>query len=246
MVNARLAHPSPPIPASVTGDYGKNLPRLTVPRRILKSARSPRRRQASARVRQLSAGDAARRHRPALRGAATEAEQCLEERDGARPRAGPPLARRRNLLLALALLHRLDHAALALDRRERAAVDIVDVAADLQLAGTVDERVLIGQQHPDLRRQLNVLLAGAEHALDLVSGPVLVRARDVEENFGIFSRILHAHAAMAVSAHIVREHVLVRRVVLIDQEPVGEVEAYSSERVGLARRLIDVHAAVAV
>src|SRR5262249_42497551 len=127
---------------------------------------------------QLSAGDAARRHRPALRGAAAETEQRLDERDGTRRRNGPPLARRRNLLLALALLQRLDHAALALDRRERAAVDIVDVAAGLQFAGVIDERVLIGQQDPDLRRQLNVLLAGAEHPLDLVSGPVLVRARD--------------------------------------------------------------------
>src|SRR5262249_56725286 len=107
----------------------------TVPRRILNNASdrrdpSPRRRQASARVRQLSAGDAARRHRPALRGAATETEQRIEERDATRRRTGgPPLARRRNLLLALPLLQLLDHAALALDRRERAAVDIVDVAA---------------------------------------------------------------------------------------------------------------------
>src|SRR5262245_1547508 len=117
---------------------------------------------------QLSAGDAARRHRPALRGAAAETEQRPEERDAARRRdAGPPLARRRNLLLALALLRRLDHAALTLDRRERAAVDIVDVAAGLQLSGVIDERVLISQQDPDLRRQLNVLLAGAEHPLTL-------------------------------------------------------------------------------
>src|SRR5215471_1337271 len=35
-VNARLAHPSPPITANVTGDYGKNLPRLTLLRRILR------------------------------------------------------------------------------------------------------------------------------------------------------------------------------------------------------------------
>src|SRR5262249_47143622 len=160
-VNARLAHPSPPIPASVTGDYGKNLPRLTVPRRILNSASerrdpSPRRRQASARVRQLSAGDAARRHRHPVPGAATETEQPPEERYVTwRGAAGPPLARRRNLLLALALLQLLNHAALALDRRERAAVDIVDITADLQLAGVIDERVLISQQDPDLRRQLN-------------------------------------------------------------------------------------------
>src|SRR6516164_9778939 len=80
--------------------------------------------------------------------------------------ARAPLTCRHRLLLALALLHWLDHAALALDRRKRAAVDIVDVAADLQLAGIIDERVLIGQQDPDLRRQLNILLARAEHPLD--------------------------------------------------------------------------------
>src|SRR5262249_56404871 len=91
-----------------------------------------------------SAGDAARRHRPALRRAAAETEQCLEERDSARRRdAGPPLTRRCNLLLALALLRRLDHAALTLDRRERAAVDIVDVAAGLLLSCAIYARVLL-------------------------------------------------------------------------------------------------------
>src|SRR6516164_312298 len=239
MVNARLAHPSPPITASVTGDYGKNLPRLTLPRRILRGLRdaiqTPRHRPSERGECGALAGDAARRHRPALHRAAAETEQRLEERDVARrPGARPPLTCRHRLLLALALLHWLDHAALALDRRKRAAVDIVDVAADLQLAGIIDERVLIGQQDPDLRRQLNILLARAEHPLDPVSGPILARARDVEENFGIFGRILHAHAAVAIGPHIVREHVLVRRVVLVNQEPVGEVEPYSSKRVGLA------------
>src|SRR5215813_7660777 len=137
-----LAHPSPPMSASVTGDYGKNLPRLTVPRRILR-ARASGALKARAVGRQArgcvgSAGDAAWRHRPALRRAAAETEQCLEERDGARRGDRPALARRHDLLLTLALLQRLDHAALALDRRERAAVDIVDVAAGLQLAGVID------------------------------------------------------------------------------------------------------------
>src|SRR5262249_33876252 len=169
-------------------------PRLTVPGRILR-ARASGAIKARAVGRQArgcvgSAGDAARRHRPALRRAAAETEQCLEERDGARRRdAGPSLTCRYRLLLALAFLHRLDHAALALDRRERAAVDIVDITADLQLAVIIDERVLISQQNPDLRGQLDVLLAGAEHPLDLVCGPVLVRARDVEEDLGIFGRI---------------------------------------------------------
>ena len=149
-------------------------------------------------------------------------------------------------LLALAFLRRLDHAALGLDRCERAVVDVVDIAADLQLAGFVDECVLVSQQDPDLRRQLDVLLARAEHPLDLVCRPVLGRTRNVEENFGIFGRILHAHAAVAIRAHIMREHVLVRRVVLVDQEPIGEIEPYASERIRLAGRLKDVHAAVPV
>ena len=93
---------------------------------------------------------------------------------------------------------------------------------------------------------MDVLLAGAEHPLDLVRRPVLVRTGYVEENLGVFGRILHAHAAVAVGAHIVREHVLVRRVVLVDQEAIGEVEPYATERVGFARRLIDVHAAIAI
>src|SRR5262249_3700226 len=127
-----LAHPSPPISASVTGDYGKNLPRLTLPRRILRGrARGALNARAAGRQARGcvgSAGDAARRHRPALRRAAAETEQCLEERDSARRRdAGPPLTRRCNLLLALALLQRLDHAAPALDRPDRAAADVATV-----------------------------------------------------------------------------------------------------------------------
>ena len=43
-----------------------------------------------------------------------------------------------------------------------------------------------------------------------------------------------------------REQVLVRRVVLVDQELVREVEADAAKRVAGARRLRDVHAAVAV
>ena len=65
-------------------------------------------------------------------------------------------------------------------------------------------------------------------------------------HLGVLGRILHPHAAVAVGARVVREQVLVRRVVLVDQEAVREVEADAAERVGFARRLGDVHAAVAV
>ena len=49
---------------------------------------------------------------------------------------------------------------------------------------------------------------------------------------------------MAEGALFLGEQVLVRRVVLIDQELVREVEADAAERVGLTRRLRNVDAAV--
>ncbi len=50
---------------------------------------------------------------------------------------------------------------------------------------------------------------------------------------------------MAEGALFLGEQMLVRRVVLIDQELVREVEADAAERVGLAGRLRNVDAAVA-
>jgi hypothetical protein len=44
----------------------------------------------------------------------------------------------------------------------------------------------------------------------------------------------------------VREQLLVRRVVLIDQEAVREIEADAAERVALARRLEDADRAVRI
>ncbi len=51
---------------------------------------------------------------------------------------------------------------------------------------------------------------------------------------------------MAEGALVPGEQVLVRRVVLIDQELVREIEADAAERIGFAGRLRDVHRAVAV
>ena len=51
---------------------------------------------------------------------------------------------------------------------------------------------------------------------------------------------------MAVSALLPREQVLLRCVVLIDKELVGEVEADAAERVAGAGRLRDVDGAVCV
>ena len=117
----------------------------------------------------------------------------------------------------------------------------------MQLAVVVDKGSLVGEVHPDRRRQdLNFLLGTAEHAFDLLRRPVLVGTRDIEEDLGIFRGILHAHAAMALGARLVREHVLVRRIVLIHHEPVEEVEADASERVVAAGRHCDLHLAAGV
>src|SRR5215510_2517141 len=51
---------------------------------------------------------------------------------------------------------------------------------------------------PQPRLQLNILLGPAEHLRDLLDRPVLAGTCDVEENLGIFCRILHTHAAAAV------------------------------------------------
>ena len=52
----------------------------------------------------------------------------------------------------LALRAGLDDGAFALDCRKRAAVEVVDIAPNLQLAGVIHEGSLIGEMHPDLRR----------------------------------------------------------------------------------------------
>ena len=149
-----------------------------------------------------SASDAARRHRSCLHWTA-KTEQRLEDRNRVRRGHRTALTGRHRFLLALALLRWLDHATLGFDRRERAAVDIVDIAPDLQLTGFVDERTRTGRQTRS---------SGCSAQASRTS----------------IRRILDAHATMAVRAHIMREQVLVRRVVLIDQEPIGKIEPYAS------------------
>src|SRR6516164_11282634 len=85
------------------------------------------------------------------------------------------------------LRRRLGDAMLALDCCESAAVEIVDVAAYLQLALVIDKGRLIGQVDPDRHRlERDLLLGAAVDAPDLLCGPMLVGARDVGENLGIF------------------------------------------------------------
>ena len=94
-------------------------------------------------------------------------------------------------LLALVLGHGLNDLTLGFDRGKRSTVEIVYVTPDLQLSVIVEKRALIGHVHPDLRGlQLNILLASAENALDLLDRPVLAGTRNVEENLGIIRWIL--------------------------------------------------------
>src|SRR5258708_5135724 len=89
---------------------------------------------------------------------------------------------------------------------------------------------LVGQMDRNRCRELDVLLVMAEHPPDLVLGIALVRPLDREQQLGVLDRILHPHAAMAVGAALLLEQVLLRRVVLVNVEPVGEIEADPSER----------------
>src|SRR5262245_27349631 len=100
----------------------------------------------------------------------------LRQRAGAGGRGRLARARSGDLL-ALARRRRLEVAALALDGGERAAVEIVDVAPHLQLAGVVDEGGLVGQVDPDRGRlNLQVMVGGAVHGRDALAGQALVRA----------------------------------------------------------------------
>src|SRR5215467_1562503 len=103
----------------------------------------------------------------------------LEDGAGGRRRPSGPARGGPGRNFLLAFRRRLDEAAVALDCRKGAAVETVDVAPHLQLAGVVDESRLVGQVNPDWRRlQLNVVLDVAEHPLDPLRRPVLLRAHD--------------------------------------------------------------------
>src|SRR6185312_15917467 len=117
--------------------------------------------------------------------------------------------------LALAALQDVDHAGVA----------PVDIVAELQLAVRVDEGGLIGEMHPDRLLEVDVDLAVAVHALDAPLRVVFLRIGERKQLGRISLRILHAHAAVAVSSLVAREQVLVRRVVLVDEELVREIEA---------------------
>jgi len=116
----------------------------------------------------------------------------------------------------------------ALEDREQRPVAAVDVLAELQIAILVDKGGLVGQMDCQEMRKLYVLLARAEHAADAVLGEAFTWANNVQQHFRVFHRILHPHAAMAERPLVEREQIFVRRVVLIDQEFIGEVEAHAA------------------
>ena len=132
-----------------------------------------------------------------------------------------------------------------LEHRNHGGVATIDILADLQLAAVIHECGLVGDVDRDRRREFQVDLARAIHAADLLRRVALVRQGDVEQDGRVLIRILYPHAAVAEGAFFLGEQMLVRGVVLIDQELVGEVEADAPERVGFARRLRDVNRAVA-
>src|SRR6202040_566728 len=95
------------------------------------------------------------------------------------------------------------------------------------------------------RREFEIDLALPKHAADLFRRVMPIRLGDVEQDRRILIRILHAHAAMAERAFFPGEQMLVRRIVLIDQELVREIETDAAERVSFAGRLRNMDAAVA-
>ena len=114
------------------------------------------------------------------------------------------------------------------------------------MSGVVNEGGLIGDVDRDRILEVDRPLALAIHRLNAVSGVALLGLRNAQQHFGILVRVLHPHAAMAVGAHGVVEQFLVRRVVLIDQEAIREVEADAAERVSLAGRLEDADRTVGI
>src|SRR5947207_2139153 len=116
---------------------------------------------------------------------------------------GSAMTGSRSQFLAMAgRRRRLCHDRLVLESREGAAIEIVKVPADLQLAVVVDKGGLIGEVQPDrggLGRDL--LLGTTEHALDPLGRPVLVGPREAEKDLSIFRCMLDPHAAVALGAH---------------------------------------------
>ena len=138
-------------------------------------------------------------------------------------------------------------AAVAVQDVEQVAVEAVDVRAGLRLAGVVGERGLVG----DVDRDRMLEVDGALAASRTSSGCARRCSFPPAARRPAAPRHIHPGSARACSrgcrrASVLREQLLVRRVVLIDQEAVREIEADAAERVALARRLEDADRAVVV
>src|SRR5205085_7230861 len=78
---------------------------------------------------------------------------------------------------------------LALERGNHPRVAAVDVLPDIELAGFVDECRLVGEMHRNLVMELDVLLAGADHAREPLLAITVVRPGDRQQDLGVFERI---------------------------------------------------------
>jgi hypothetical protein len=58
--------------------------------------------------------------------------------------------------------------------------------------------------------------------------------RDRKKRFRIFIRIFYAHAAVTVGAYGFAKQIFVWRVVLINKELIGKVEAHAAKRIPIA------------
>src|SRR5262249_31993303 len=131
-------------------------------------------------------------------------EEAFKERDralrlGRRRLCAHTLDSRRDWLLR-PFLRDLDHTAIGLDRSHHPAVDAVNVSPRLQFSRIVDEGGLIGQINRDDRRKMDVLLVAPKHPPDALLSVPFFRQHQRQQDFGIFRRVLHAHAAVAVSS----------------------------------------------
>ena len=117
-------------------------------------------------------------------------------------------------------------------------VAAVHIVKEFKLAFAVHKGGLVGQVDGNRGGELNVGFAGAEHLADAHLGIAVARPRERQQYLRVFRRVLHPHAAVTERPPVQGEKVLVRCVVLIDQELVGEIEAQPAERVFLAGRLM--------
>ena len=88
-------------------------------------------------------------------------------------------------------------------------------------------------------------LAVAEHLADALLRVAFARAHERQQHLGVFHRILTRMQPWLPARFGLANRSCLVRVVLIDQEFVGEIEAQPAERVLLAGRLRDVDGAVA-